>query len=53
MQMSLKTIQIADKPTLDGARDTASSNGDKLDGITKFLEWGGVLRITQIMAWKH
>ncbi|RKI53612.1 hypothetical protein D7V86_24865, partial [bacterium D16-51] len=40
--MSLKTIQIADKPTLDGARDTASSNGDKLDGITKFLEWGGI-----------
>lgn len=39
--MSLKTIQIADKPTLDGARDTASSNRDKLDGITNFLESGG------------
>lgn len=50
--MSLKTIQIADKPTLDGTRGIVSSNGAKLDIITNFLESGGVLRITQTMAWK-
>lgn len=41
MQMSLKTIQIADKPTLDGTRGIVSSNGAKLDIITNFLESGG------------
>lgn len=39
--MALRTMQIADKPTLDSAKDTVSSNGDKLDGITRFLESGG------------
>ncbi len=39
--MSLKTIQIADKPTLDGTRGIVSSNGAKLDIITNFLESGG------------
>ena len=49
--MALKTIQIADKPTLDGARGTASSNGAKLDEITNFLESGGGIKQPGLWAW--